>query len=298
MINGFLNILKPPGMTSSDVVGAVRRMLPKGARVGHAGTLDPEAAGVLPIMVGKAARLFDYLVDKEKAYAATLVLGAETDTQDAQGTVVSRSDTVPNRADIEAVLPRLTGRILQQPPMFSALKQGGVRLYELARAGKTVDIPARETDVFSLELGEQLSAREYQLFIRCGKGTYVRTICHDIGRMLGCGAHMGFLLRTQSGVFTLEDAVTLAQAAEGLDALRIAMDAPLAHLPRADAGDAARAAAINGNPLPRAMLAGEPPADVPLRVYVAGEFAGIGRYKDGAVRFDAMLLEREQGEHA
>ncbi len=290
MTNGFLNILKPPGMTSSDVVGAVRRMLPKGVRVGHAGTLDPEAAGVLPIMVGKAARLFDYLVDKEKAYAATLVLGVETDTQDAQGTVVARGDVLPDRADIEAVLPRLTGRIMQRPPMYSALKQGGVRLYELARAGKTVDIPERETEVYALELGAQLSDREYQLSVRCGKGTYVRTICHDIGRMLGCGAHMGFLLRTQSGIFALESAVTLEQAAAGLDALLVTMDAPLGHLPRADAGEAARTACLNGNPLPRALLAEEPPTDVPLRVYVAGQFAGIGHYQGGAVRFDAMLL--------
>lgn len=301
-MNGFLNVLKPPGMTSSDVVVRVRRMLPKGTRVGHAGTLDPEAAGVLPIMVGKAARLFDYLVDKEKTYVAALRLGVATDTQDAQGQVCSRSAQRPDDGAIQAVLPRFVGEILQTPPAYSALKQNGKRLYALARAGEAVDIPPRRVTVYGIALGKRISPDECLLTVRCGKGTYIRTLCHDLGQALGCGAHMGFLLRTQSGIFVLETACTLAslEAAEGnLAPLLLAMDAPLAHLPAVHVLPSALRTCLNGNVLrPAQLVQPMPVRKGPLRIYVGDLFAGIGRRNGEEVSFDAMLLERETHETA
>ena len=148
---GFLNILKPPGMTSSQVVGYVRWLL-NGAKVGHGGTLDPEASGVLPLMVGKAARLFDYMQEKEKVYVTEVAFGAATDTQDAQGQVIASGENYPDEAALRAALPAFTGRLWQRPPMYSALKQDGQRLYELARKGRTAEIPKREVTVHSLEL--------------------------------------------------------------------------------------------------------------------------------------------------
>ena len=150
-MNGFLNILKPPGMTSAAVVAVVRRMTGE-KRVGHAGTLDPEAAGVLPIMVGKAARLFDYLVDKEKEYVAEAAFGAATDTQDATGRVIARGENYPDEAQLADAARQLTGDIWQRPSMYSAIKQDGKPLYARARAGETVEVPLRQVHVESIEL--------------------------------------------------------------------------------------------------------------------------------------------------
>ena len=153
-MNGFLCVLKPPGMTSSDVVVRVRRRLPRGTKVGHAGTLDPEAAGVLPVMVGRGARLLNYFTDKSKRYIAEIAFAGATDTQDAQGTIVEAARCVPERAEIEAVLPRFRGAILQCPPAYSALKRDGVPLYALARRGEMVETKARPTTIDELTLEE------------------------------------------------------------------------------------------------------------------------------------------------
>lgn len=232
---GFLNVLKPPGMSSAQVVGVVRRLL-GGAKIGHAGTLDPEAAGVLPLMVGKAARLFDYMQDKEKAYVTEVAFGCSTDTQDAQGTVVTQSSVLPAEADILAALPRFTGTIWQTPPMFSALKQDGKRLYQLARDGKQADIPAREVTVHELTFRGMTGGDSALLYVRCSKGFYVRTLCQDLGDALGCPSHMRFLLRTQSGPFTLETAHTLEALRQASEEGTLAdkllpPEAALSHLP-------------------------------------------------------------------
>ena len=292
--HGFLNVLKPPGMTSSDVVGVVRRMLPRGTRVGHAGTLDPEAAGVLPIMVGKAARLFAYLAAKEKTYVAALCLGSTTDTQDAYGRLLTSSTQRPTREAIVRLLPAFTGRLWQRPPAYSAIKQDGKRLYALARAGEAVEAPLRQVDVFEITPGASLSPDELLLTVRCGGGTYIRALCHEIGQALGCGAHMGYLLRARTGIFSLEDAHTLEALAraEDLSALLLPIDAPIQHLPRADAPEALRRPCRNGNPLPCALCRCEAvdPPDAPIRVYVGGQFAGIARRRGDMLVFDAMLL--------
>lgn len=198
-MNGFLCVLKPPGMTSSDVVVRVRRKLGRGAKVGHAGTLDPEASGVLPLMIGRAARLFDYLVEKEKTYVAQLKPGYATDTQDAHGAIVSGVGARATRAQLEAVLPRFIGDIAQIPPMYSALKRDGQKLCDLARQGIDVKVEPRPTQVYAIDVLHENEDDSFILQIRCGRGTYIRTLCNDIGEALGTKAHMGVLLRTQTG---------------------------------------------------------------------------------------------------
>lgn len=292
-MNGFLCVLKPPGMTSSDVVVRVRRKLPRGTKVGHAGTLDPEASGVLPLMVGKASRLFDYLIEKEKTYVAQFKPGYATDTQDAHGKIVAGSGERVTRAQLEAVLPQFIGEIAQIPPMYSALKRDGQKLCDLARQGQTIDVEPRPTGVYDIRVLHEHQDGSFILEIRCGRGTYIRTLCHDIGCALGCMAHMGLLLRTQTGMFKLDDAHTIEEvdAEENLEHLLIAMDRPLGHLPRLDVRPEAERFVRNGNVLKKRELIGEAPDDTPIRLYLNGQFCGLGRLHHGALKFDAMLLE-------
>ncbi len=294
-MNGFFNVLKPPGMTSSQVVGFVRRLL-DGEKAGHAGTLDPQAAGILLVMAGKAARLFDYLVDKRKTYVAEIAFGAATDTQDAQGRVIAQGQNYPSMADVQAVLPRFAGDILQTPPSFSAIKQGGQRLYDLARKGEMVVADARPIFVEDIILGRETENHGMMLTIRCGKGTYVRTLCHDIGQALGCPAHMRFLLRTQSGVFTIDTASTLEELSQAKDQGRLAdcilpMDMPLAHLSRADVPREMGNICKNGGAMrlsafPNLVQVEE---NVPLRVYLHGAFMGIAHRQGASIVFRAMV---------
>ena len=292
-MNGFLCVLKPPGMTSSDVVVRVRRLLGKGAKVGHAGTLDPEASGVLPLMIGKAARLFDYLVEKEKIYVAELRPGYATDTQDAHGKIISGTGERVSRAQLEAVLPQFIGDIMQKPPMFSALKRDGQKLCDLARQGVEIEIEPRPTQVHAIDILHEHEDGSFTLRVRCGKGTYIRTLCHDIGAAMGCGAHMGLLLRMQTGMFSLDHAHTIEEieAVEDLSQLLTPMDMPLAHIPRADVAGHAERFVRNGNALTRRELRGDIPQEKPVRLYLHNQFAGIGRLNGDTLKFDAMLLE-------
>lgn len=295
-MNGFLCVLKPPGMTSSDVVVRVRGKLRRAGlkvKVGHAGTLDPEASGVLPLMIGKASRLFDYLVEKEKTYIAQLKPGYATDTQDAHGAITSGSGERVTRAQLEAVLWQFIGEIAQIPPMYSALKRDGKKLCALAREGVTVDVEPRPTLVYAIDVLHELPDGSFMIKIRCGRGTYIRTLCHDIGAALGTGAHMGLLLRAQTGMFTLDDAHTIEEidAAEDLNRLLVCMDRPLSHLPRVEVKPHAERFVRNGNALKARELIGEAQEGVSVRLYLNGQFAGIGRMHGGEMKFDAMLLE-------
>jgi len=292
-MNGFLCVLKPPGMTSSDVVVRVRRRLPKGTKVGHAGTLDPEASGVLPLMVGKASRLFDYLVEKEKTYIAQLKPGFSTDTQDAHGQIVSGSGQGATLEQLQAVLPQFVGDIMQTPPMFSALKRDGQKLCDLARQGVEVALEPRPTQVFAIDVMHVCADGSFIIRVRCGKGTYIRTLCHDIGKALGTDAHMGMLLRTQTGMFTLEDAHTIEviENCDDLAPLLVEMDRPLAHIPRVDVVPWAERFVRNGNALTRKELCGDIPEGRPVRLYLNDRFAGMGRMHGDQMKFDAMLLE-------
>ncbi len=216
---GFVNVFKPAGPTSAHVVARLRRIYGAYARdrkiaVGHLGTLDPQATGVLPVAIGRATRLIPLLDDQRKAYACTLVLGSSTTTQDAFGDIV---DTAPVPADwrrrLEAALPQFVGKIAQIPPMYSAVHHDGKRLYELAREGKTVERRARPVTVYALtELGSE-SPSTARLRIACSAGTYVRTLCHDIGNAMGIPAHMGALVREASGPFVLYESRTLEDIA-------------------------------------------------------------------------------------
>lgn len=286
MMEGVVTVLKPPAMSSSDVVVDVRRIFGT-RRVGHLGTLDPEAAGVLPVCVGRAARLFDYLVDKQKTYLCEIVFGVATDTQDAQGTVTETSDSVVTADMLDAVLPRFTGRIVQTPPMYSALKYNGRKLYELALEGKEIPDKSREIEIVSLERTETLGRNRFLLSVTCSRGTYIRTLCSDIGAALRVPAHMAFLLRTASGAFTLEHAYSIAQLeamkTEGrlADAL-ISCEAALSHLPRLDLKADRLLPAKNGLPTRTAA------ADGVYRIYCGG-FLGVGAVQNGSALLKVHL---------
>ena len=292
-MNGFLNILKPPGMTSAAVVANVRRLTGE-KRVGHAGTLDPEAAGVLPVMIGKAARLFDYLVDKEKEYVAECAFGVATDTQDATGQVVASGENYPSYEQVQAASRQLIGDIWQRPSMYSAIKQDGVAMYERARRGETVEVPLRQVHVESIDLHGEMPEHGVLMTIRCGRGTYIRSICNDLGELVGCPAHMRFLLRSQSGVFRLDTAMTLEEAAaykeEGTLAEHLlALDMPLQHLPRVDAGNRIRKLVENGAKLPLKAVRGDELSEGQVtRVYLNDQFWGM------AAREGDMLVWRAQ----
>jgi tRNA pseudouridine55 synthase len=209
-VNGVVVIDKPRGPTSFDVIARVRRAAGE-RRVGHAGTLDPMASGVLPVCVGEATKLVPFLQAGEKVYEAEARLGVATDTLDAEGRVVEERDASRvTRADVEAALLGFVGRIMQVPPMHSALRVGGKRLYELARAGVEVEREPREVEVSEARLMEfSVEERRVRFVIRCGKGTYIRSLAGDLGARLGVGAHLTALRRLRVGVFTVDDAVPL-----------------------------------------------------------------------------------------
>ncbi len=280
-MNGFLNILKPPGMTSAAVVAAVKRLTGE-KRVGHAGTLDPEAAGVLPIMIGRAARLFDYLVDKEKSYVAEVAFGVATDTQDATGVTVETGENYPDLAAVRAAADRLTGDIWQRPGMYSAIKQDGVAMYERARRGETVEVPLRQVHVEKIILHGECPNHGVLMTVDCGRGTYIRSICEDLGKLVGCPAHMRFLLRSKSGVFGLDTAMTLEEAAELKEAgvlgqHLLALDQPIGHLPRVDVPDFLAKQVQNGVRLPigKISAARELAEGAVTRVYLKHQFWGM-----------------------
>lgn len=211
---GILPINKPEGWTSFDVVGKLRGILHI-KRLGHGGTLDPMATGVLPVLVGKATKAFGIMPDKSKSYTAGFRFGIVTDTQDITGRLLSESETNISLEQIERLLPSLTGDIMQTPPMYSAVKIGGKKLYELAREGKTVEREPRQANIGRLEVTAYDSAtREGTLEIDCGQGTYIRTIIHDLGEMLGAGGVMTSLTRTRSNGITLERCYSIDKVAE------------------------------------------------------------------------------------
>ncbi len=207
-INGWLILDKPQGLTSNQALGRLKRLFnPK--KVGHAGTLDPLATGVLPIAFGEATKTVAHVVDCEKAYDFTILWGVETDTDDAEGQPVRTSDARPSREAIEAALPAFIGDIMQVPPCYSAIKIEGERAYDLARDGETVELAARQVSVYELEIEEMISPDLTRLICACGKGTYVRSIARDLGRMLGCYGHIAALRRTSVGPFDEENAISL-----------------------------------------------------------------------------------------
>ncbi|MBR6535594.1 MAG: tRNA pseudouridine(55) synthase TruB [Lachnospiraceae bacterium] len=224
-MDGIVNIYKEAGYTSFDVVAKLRGIL-KERRMGHTGTLDPQATGVLPVCIGKATKLCELLLDKEKAYEAVMLLGVTTDTEDMTGTVLSETKARVTEEEIRAMAEKFTGVYGQVPPMYSALKVDGKRLYELAREGKEIERKPREVEIFeNTPLAFTKDAEGYvktvTLRVRCSKGTYIRSLLRDMGDALGCGACMQSLVRTQAGAFTIETALTLAEVEQARDEDRL-----------------------------------------------------------------------------
>lgn len=213
-MNGILPLWKPKGMTSHDCVGKIRGLF-QTKKVGHTGTLDPEVEGVLPICIGQATKIVPYLTDTKKIYIAELSLGSSTDTEDAQGQVIDRRqvDYLPTSEDVEQILNGFRGQISQTPPMYSAVKVNGKKLYEYARANEVVERPIRQVNIHQLQLLDVKDNR-IKLKIVCSKGTYIRTLCVEIGKALGYPAHMSGLERTETGFFSKEDTVTFEQLQE------------------------------------------------------------------------------------
>ena len=206
-MNGIVIVDKPQDWTSQDVVSKLRGVF-KTRRIGHGGTLDPMATGVLPVFVGRATRAVEFFEHAEKTYIATLRLGITTDTEDITGRVLEEKTVSVTREELEAVLPRFRGEIDQVPPMYSAIKVNGQKLYELARKGREVERQPREIEIFRLECIE-FTGNTARLIVRCSKGTYIRTLCKDIGQALGCGGCMAALRRVQAGEYTAEESVPL-----------------------------------------------------------------------------------------
>lgn len=293
-MNGFLNIDKPAGLTSFDVIRQLRRCCHI-RRIGHAGTLDPMATGVLPVALGFATRLIEYLMTGEKVYLTTLLLGAETDTQDAEGQVVSTGDwSQVTRSQVDEACAAMTGTILQMPPMFSALKRDGKPLYQLARQGIEVPRQAREIQIDSIEIS-RFEPPEIDLRVACGKGTYIRTLCHDLGAQLGCGAHLTALRRVKNGIFEqagshpLQEITALAAAGEPLPIISPAE--ALADWPGLLVQpDAARRLQDGVAPL-ESEVSGQAEAGQLVRLLVQDRLAAVAKFRPGSENSRAVDFE-------
>jgi len=295
--DGFLNLLKPPGMTSHDVVAWARSRLGI-ARIGHLGTLDPAAAGVLPLSLGKATRLFDYASGPDKAYRAEIAFGLRTDTLDAEGAVVARTDASGlTESALRALLPQFMGEIEQIPPAFSSVSIGGRRLYESARAGAQLVGRPRRVTIMQLDVVDfAAGSRAFAIVdIVCTGGTYVRALADDLGRAAGCGACLGFLVRTRAGRFELADSHTLEEVSERLDCgpaddLVLPLDWPLVALPQVVLTASEALAFVRGKRVPAAA---EPARQI--RAYGPGAlFLGLGEIADEGVLQPRVVLRSEQ----
>lgn len=297
-MEGIVNVLKPPGMTSSDAVADIRHIF-KMKRVGHTGTLDPGAAGVLPICLGRATRLFDLLVDKEKEYYAEITFGKATDTQDSYGEVTEESEAAVTEEMLLRVLPAFTGELEQVAPMYSAVCVDGKRLYQLAREGaEDIVRKIRTITVHELSLVNQTGENRFLLRVGCSKGTYVRTLCNDIGTALGVPAHLSFLLRTRSGAFGVENAYSIAELRqlkeEGrLESVLVSVEEALSHYGEArleGLGSRANRLLTNGAEITHPLLASLPENE-PLRTYANGRFLGIGIIAAGKIHITTFFGE-------
>ena len=287
MIHGVLNVYKGKGYTSHDVVAKLRGITGQ-KKIGHTGTLDPDATGVLPVCLGKATKLCDMLTDKDKTYEAVLLLGVSTDTQDAGGEVLGTSDTAGlGEKEVREAIQSFVGGYDQVPPMYSALKVGGKRLYELAREGKVVERKARPVDIYQIRVLKMDLPRVW-MEVSCSKGTYIRTLCHDIGEKLGCGGCMEELVRTKVSSFLLSDSLTLAdinkRMQEGtLGEVLVPVDAMFGGYRKIVVKEPWISLARNGNSLPiKAVTGGEGIEDgEEVRLYnEAGQFIAIYAWKE------------------
>lgn len=305
MIHGILNVRKEKGYTSHDVVAKMRGITHQ-KKIGHTGTLDPDAVGVLPVCLGRATRLCDMITDRDKTYEAVLLLGRATDTQDISGQTLKTGDTSQLREeDIREAVMGFEGDYAQIPPMYSALKVDGRKLYELAREGKEIKRKARQVQILGIEL-LKIELPRVHMRVACTKGTYIRTLCHDIGDKLGCGGCMEELVRTRVGRFLLEDSVSLDTLAEkykegSLGDILLPIDEMFKKYPGLTVGGKWDSLAKNGNPLPKQAFldvsdprgweeakAQEHPDYV--RIYDAdGQFIGVFQWQEEEYRVLKMF---------
>ena len=251
MLNGIISIYKKRGYTSHDVVAKARGIL-RERRIGHTGTLDPEAEGVLPICIGQATKAVNYLADADKCYEAEVILGTTTTTEDATGEILETHEVKVLKTQIEEVVKSFIGEYTQIPPMYSAIKVNGVRLYELARQGIEVERPSRRVSIYGCDVIEWMDEKRFRIRVSCSKGTYIRTLCTDIGKALGCGAHMGYLLRTQVGVFSLEQSITLEELEAHKDEITPyiqTLEDIFSHFPKTQIKESGKKYLDNGNAL-------------------------------------------------
>ncbi|MCI5857151.1 MAG: tRNA pseudouridine(55) synthase TruB [Agathobacter sp.] len=283
MINGIINIYKEKGFTSFDVVAKMRGIAHQ-KKIGHTGTLDPDAEGVLPVCLGKATKVCDLLTDKDKEYEAVLLLGIMTDTQDVTGQVLKEHPVDVNEQQVRETIHSFVGRYEQIPPMFSALKVDGKKLCDLARKGITVERKARPVLIHEIEI-LSIELPRVRMRVHCSKGTYIRTLCQDIGEKLGCYGCMESLLRTQVAGFMLKDAYRLREVEEifanGKEKdILFPVDTVFDRYPKCCAVEQAVKLLENGNRIPSSMIPAAPKDEIPIRLYCAdGRFVGIYTYQ-------------------
>lgn len=276
---GLLLLNKPEGITSFGAVSRIKKLAGE-KRVGHTGTLDPMATGVLPILIGRATVLSQYLIDADKGYTATIKLGVTTDTCDITGNVISQSDVNCTDTDINNVLKEFLGKQMQTPPMYSAIKQGGVRMYDLARKGETVDIPAREIDILLLDKASDLDNNN-EFIVECivSKGTYIRSLCRDIGERLGCGATLTGLHRTKTADFSIDKCVRLDDLTpENIGDYILPCDLAVEYMPKIQTSEKQAVRFTNGGQLSLDRIKYSSFENAGLyRVYFENKFLGLGR---------------------
>ena len=288
-MDGVIVIRKEKGFTSHDVVAKLRGILHM-KKIGHTGTLDPDAEGVLPVALGKATRLVDMITDKEKTYEAVMRLGVVTDTQDMSGTVLSQTTELSvTEEELCTVVSSFVGDYMQVPPMYSALKVNGKKLYELAREGKTVERKPRPVHFYEIEILD-ISFPLVHFRVTCSKGTYIRTLCHDIGEKLGCGAAMESLLRTKVGRFTLDDAITLAQTEEAvqegtIESKILGIEEILPQYPRVCCTKEGDRLLANGNPLVQALVDAQEKKGWIRMCSSEGSFSGVYQWDEKRNRY-------------
>ena len=285
-MNGILIMNKPQDFTSHDVVGKLRGIC-KTRRIGHTGTLDPMATGVLPVFIGRATRACEFAMGDDKTYVAHIRLGLTTDTQDITGETLSTSTVTCTEAEVRAVCASFVGEISQIPPMYSAIKIGGKKLCDLARSGVEVERPPRNITIHSIDVSP-LSESEYSLTVHCSKGTYIRTLCADIGAKLGCGACLSYLHRTQAGVYTIEQAYTFEQVQENPEGCLLPVDSLFAQYPAVKISGKNEQKCRNGAPVP----CKDAQNGALYRVYNAdGEFLMLARGENQTLRTVKSFFE-------
>lgn len=285
MKSGIINVYKEKGFTSFDVVAKLRGIL-RTKKIGHTGTLDPDAEGVLPVCIGRATKVCDILTDKDKVYEAVLLLGVETDTQDTSGEILKELPVNASEDEIREAILSFVGEYAQVPPMYSALKVNGKKLYELAREGKTVERKARNVQIHSIKI-LKMDLPRVHMSVHCSKGTYIRTLCHDIGMKLSCGGCMEKLLRTKVGVFELKDTLKLSEIDElaktgSVEEKIISVDELFEDYAKVWTKQNFDVVVHNGNRIKMRMLESRLPANTEgLRVYDSeGIFIGIYEYSN------------------